>query len=66
MREGERGRVREGVCGGTRNSEMNLCSCSYYKTNDVSRFTYDRPFHNGRKDPECEFAVSKTAYACTV
>ena len=30
----------------------------YYKTNEVQRFRYDRPFHKGQKNKECEFAVS--------
>ena len=30
----------------------------YYKTNEVQRFTYDRPFHKGKKNKDCEFAVS--------
>ncbi|XP_019851718.1 PREDICTED: dedicator of cytokinesis protein 2-like isoform X2 [Amphimedon queenslandica] len=29
----------------------------YYKTNDVCKFRFDRPFHKGKKDPECEFAT---------
>ena len=31
----------------------------YYRTNDVQKFRYDRPFHRGQKDPQCEFAVSR-------
>ena len=32
----------------------------YYKTNEVQRFRYDRPFHKGQKNKECEFAVSSS------
>ena len=33
-------------------------ACRYYQTNDVQDFRYDRPFHKGQKNKECEFAVS--------
>ena len=33
----------------------------YYKTNEVQRFRYDRPFHKGQKNKECEFAVSSNS-----
>lgn len=35
-----------------------LCSCSYYRTNEVDQFQYSRPFRKGEKDPGNEFAVS--------
>jgi hypothetical protein len=31
---------------------------TYYQTNEVQELRYDRPFHKGRKNKECEFAVS--------
>ena len=30
---------------------------NYYKLNDVSKFTYSRPFHKGQKDRDNEFAT---------
>lgn len=37
----------------------------YYQTNEVQEFRYDRPFHKGKKNKECEFAVSTIYYIMT-
>ncbi|XP_067377259.1 dedicator of cytokinesis protein 5 isoform X2 [Channa argus] len=42
-----------------------LCSCSYYRTNEVDQFQYSRPFRKGEKDPDNEFAtmwIERTTY----
>ncbi len=46
---------------------INITHCDschrYYKTNEVRTFQYDRPFHKGEKNRECEFAVSTPSLA---
>ena len=60
MREGWEGERRGGGEGRGGESEVTILVCffRYYRTNDVQKFRYDRPFHRGQKDPQCEFAVS--------
>uniref|UniRef100_A0A8C2KR59 Dedicator of cytokinesis 5 n=1 Tax=Cyprinus carpio TaxID=7962 RepID=A0A8C2KR59_CYPCA len=35
---------------------------NYYRTNEVEKFQYSRPFRKGEKDPDNEFAVSYDLY----
>ncbi len=47
------------VCTCVSNVHVYVCCClAGIITNEVQEFRYDRPFHKGKKNKECEFAAS--------